>query len=57
MFPQLIEDETITAVLPLPEDETTYDELSVVFATASGKVRRMACRDAYLEGTLRTLSP
>jgi DNA gyrase subunit A len=45
LFPQLIEDETITAVLPLPEDETTYDELSVVFATASGKVRRNALAD------------
>jgi DNA gyrase subunit A len=32
-------------VLPLPEDESTYDELSVVFATASGKVRRNALAD------------
>ena len=45
LFPQLTEDETITAVLPLPEDESTYDELSVVFATASGKVRRNALAD------------
>ena len=45
LFPQLTEGETITAVLPLPEDETTYDQLSVVFATASGKVRRNALAD------------
>ncbi len=45
LFPQLIESETITAVLPLPEDESTYDQLSVVFATASGKVRRNALAD------------
>jgi DNA gyrase subunit A len=45
LFPQLAEGETITAVLPLPEDETTYDQLSVVFATASGKVRRNALAD------------
>ncbi len=45
LFPQLTEGENITAVLPLPEDETTYDALSVVFATASGKVRRNALAD------------
>jgi DNA gyrase subunit A len=45
LFPQLAEGETITAVLPLPEDESTYDQLSVVFATASGKVRRNALAD------------
>ena len=45
LFPQLAEGETITAVLPLPEDEATYDQLSVVFATASGKVRRNALAD------------
>jgi DNA gyrase subunit A len=45
LFRQLTEGETITAVLPLPEDETTYDQLSVVFATASGKVRRNALAD------------
>ena len=45
LFRQLAEGETITAVLPLPEDETTYDRLSVVFATASGKVRRNALAD------------
>jgi DNA gyrase subunit A len=45
LFPQLAEGETITAVLPLPEDESTYDDLSVVFATSSGKVRRNALAD------------
>jgi DNA gyrase subunit A len=45
LFPQLAEGETITAVLPLPEDESTYDTLSVFFATASGKVRRNALAD------------
>ena len=45
LFPQLTEGEYITAVLPLPEDESTYDELSVVFATSSGKVRRNALAD------------
>ena len=45
LFPQLAEGESITAVLPLPEDEDTYDQLSVVFATASGKVRRNALAD------------
>jgi DNA gyrase subunit A len=45
LFPQLAEGETITAVLPLPEDESTYDALSVFFATASGKARRNALAD------------
>jgi DNA gyrase subunit A len=45
LFPQLAEGEIITAVLPLPEDESIYDQLSVVFATASGKVRRNALAD------------
>ncbi len=33
-------DETITSVLPLPEDETTWGRLHVMFATAHGSVRR-----------------
>ena len=45
LFPQLTEGEFITAVLPLPEDESTYDDLSVVFATSSGKIRRNALAD------------
>ena len=45
LFSQLVDGEYITAVLPLPEDESTYDDLSVVFATSSGKVRRNALAD------------
>jgi DNA gyrase subunit A len=45
LFPQLAEGEYITAVLPLPEDETTYDALSVMFATSKGKIRRNALAD------------
>jgi DNA gyrase subunit A len=45
LFTQLAAGETITAVLPLPEDESTYGDLSVVFATSSGKVRRNALAD------------
>jgi len=45
LFLHLAEGERITAVLPLPEDESTYGELSVFFATASGKVRRNALSD------------
>ncbi|MEZ5836597.1 MAG: DNA gyrase subunit A [Geminicoccaceae bacterium] len=45
LFPHLSEGETITAILPLPEDEETWGELSAFFATASGKVRRNALSD------------
>ena len=37
--------ETITTMMPLPEDETTWQNLFVGFATASGKVRRNALSD------------
>ncbi|MEO6716400.1 MAG: DNA gyrase C-terminal beta-propeller domain-containing protein, partial [Novosphingobium sp.] len=40
LLPALDKDETIAAVLPLPEDEGTWGELNVVFATAKGNVRR-----------------
>ncbi len=40
LFPHLVEGEWITAILPLPEDEASWVELSAVFATAKGKVRR-----------------
>ena len=40
LFPAMEEGEAISAVLPLPEDESTYADLSIVFATATGKVRR-----------------
>ncbi|MBV8971260.1 MAG: DNA gyrase subunit A [Sphingomonadaceae bacterium] len=42
----LAEDETITNVLPLPEDEATWSRLHVMFATAHGSVRRNAM-DAF----------
>jgi len=37
--------ERITTVLPLPEDETTWDRLQVLFATKSGDVRRNELSD------------
>jgi DNA gyrase subunit A len=37
--------ETITTLMPLPEDEATWGDLFVVIATASGKVRRNALSD------------
>jgi DNA gyrase subunit A len=36
----LAQGETIQTVLPLPEDETTWADLHVMFATANGTVRR-----------------
>ena len=40
LLPALDQGETITTVLPLPEDEDSWGALSVVFATAKGGVRR-----------------
>ena len=40
LLPALDKDETIAAVLPLPEDEAEWGKLHVVFATAKGSVRR-----------------
>ena len=40
LLPALDKDETVAAVLPLPEDEAERNSLSVVFATALGNVRR-----------------
>ena len=40
LLPALDKDETIATVLPLPEDEATWGDLNVVFATAKGNVRR-----------------
>ncbi len=37
--------ETITTVMHLPEDETTWDKLNVMFATAAGTVRRNQLSD------------
>ncbi|WP_420547267.1 DNA gyrase subunit A [Curvivirga sp.] len=41
----LDEDEVITTVMPLPEDETTWADLHVMFATASGNARRNLLSD------------
>ena len=38
-------DEQVTAVLPLPQDETLWDGLHLVFATAGGNVRRNRLSD------------
>ncbi len=40
LLPSLGENETIATVLPLPEDESTWGSLHVVFATAKGSIRR-----------------
>ncbi len=42
---QLQQDEGVTAVLPLPQDETLWENLHLVFATASGGVRRNRLSD------------
>jgi DNA gyrase subunit A len=36
----LQQDENITTILPLPEDESTWRDLNVMFATSQGDVRR-----------------
>ena len=38
-------DETISTILPLPEDEETWGDLNVIFATSSGTVRRNSMED------------
>ncbi len=40
LLPSLESDAKIAAVLPLPEDEASWGDLNVVFATANGNVRR-----------------
>ncbi len=42
---QVSKDERITSILPLPEDETTWETLDVVFATSRGTVRRNKLSD------------
>jgi DNA gyrase subunit A len=37
--------DTITSILPLPEDEATWDQFDVMFATRSGGVRRNKLSD------------
>ena len=44
LLPELGSD-SITTVLPLPQDETLWDSLHLVFATASGGVRRNRLSD------------
>lgn len=39
IFP-LAQDEKITTVMPLPEDEEQWDNLHIMFATTSGQIRR-----------------
>ncbi|WP_116653771.1 DNA gyrase subunit A [Pelagibacterium sediminicola] len=41
----LEEGERITSIMPLPEDEDTWDSLDVVFATRGGNVRRNKLSD------------
>ncbi len=41
----LDEGESITTLMPLPEDEDTWGDLSVMFATASGGARRNSLSD------------
>ncbi len=38
-------DEWITSIMPLPEDEASWDSLHVMFATADGQVRRNKLSD------------
>ncbi|UPY35916.1 DNA gyrase subunit A [Sediminicoccus sp. KRV36] len=42
---QLQENETVTAVLPLPQDESLWEHLHLVFATSDGNVRRNRLSD------------
>jgi len=41
----LEQDEKISVVMPLPEDEETWDKLDVIFATSHGTVRRNSLDD------------
>jgi DNA gyrase subunit A len=41
----LAQDEVITSILPLPEDQETWGRLELMFATRSGNVRRNALSD------------
>ena len=44
IFP-LTKGENITAVLPLPNDKTSWENLNIIFSTAKGTVRRNALSD------------
>ncbi|MEM7171419.1 MAG: DNA gyrase subunit A [Pseudomonadota bacterium] len=41
----LQEDETITTFMPMPEDEQSWDQMYVMFATSSGGIRRNKLSD------------
>ncbi|MGA8758378.1 MAG: DNA gyrase C-terminal beta-propeller domain-containing protein, partial [Stellaceae bacterium] len=45
LLPNLMPGETISTVMPLPEDEESWSDLTVVFATANGYTRRNALSD------------
>jgi DNA gyrase subunit A len=45
LLPNLAPGETISTVMPLPEDEESWAGLTVIFATANGYVRRNALSD------------
>jgi DNA gyrase subunit A len=45
LLPNLAPGESISAVLPLPEDEASWGNYSVMFATKEGNVRRNALSD------------
>jgi DNA gyrase subunit A len=45
LLPNLAEGETISTIMPLPEDEESWGGLTVMFATAAGYVRRNLLSD------------
>jgi DNA gyrase subunit A len=45
LLPNLAAGENISTVMPLPEDEATWSDRTVVFATVKGNVRRNALSD------------
>src|SRR3981189_410055 len=45
LLPNLTEGETISTVVPLPEDEESWTALTAIFATANGDGRRNALSD------------
>jgi DNA gyrase subunit A len=45
LLPNLAEGETISTIMPLPEDEESWSGLTVMFATANGYVRRNSLSD------------
>jgi DNA gyrase subunit A len=45
LLPNLASSETISTVMPLPEDEESWTDLGVMFATANGYVRRNMMSD------------